>query len=226
MTTMSSTPAPLRILDCSLLILSVGRSAQNLRELRDHLTIVPTQSISHHFYDSLLRPTFDHPEYRNDFARWAGRQLRDELLAERLGIIDPIDYPDLEALRQALVDVIEDRLAEVPEVPQAPSGQAFHFLGSRFVIIETGVRVSAPGDLAAMLPSLSTGSIFIHFIEARRRTPFRRDDFSAWLEQWGPEYVPVCKRLQAIDHYLWSLTELRELISGSFAVAEAESVRR
>jgi len=217
---MSPAPAPLKILDCSLLILSAGRSAQNLRELRDHLTIVTTQSISHHFYDSLLRPTFDHPQYRNDFARWASRQLRDELLAERLGVIDPIDFPDLESLRQALLDVIEDRLSEVPEVPQAPGGQGFHFLGSRFVILETGIRVTAPGELAVMLPSLSTGSIFIHFIEARRRTPSRKDDFSTWLQQWGPAYKPVCTRLEAIDHYLWSLTELRELISGSFHVAE------
>ena len=223
---MSHAPAPLRILDCSLLILSVGRSAQNLRELRDHLTIVPAQSIAHHFYDSLLRPTFDHPEYRNDFARWAGRQLRDELLAERLGVLDPIDYPDLEALRQSLIDIIEDRLAEVHDVPQAPGGQGFHFLGSRFVIIETGVRVSAPGDLAIMLPSLSTGSIFIHFIEARRRTPLRRDDFSLWLEQWGPEYEQVCRRLEAIDHYLWSLTELRELICESFDVLRPEGATR
>lgn len=219
---MSPAPAPLKILDCSLLILSMGKSAQNLRELRDHLTIVPSQSIAHHFYDSLLRPTFDHPDYRNDFARWAGRQLRDELLAERLGVIDPIDFPDLEALRQSLIDAIEDRLSEVHDVPQAPGGQAFHFLGSRFVIIETGVRVSAPGELAAMLPSLSTGSIFIHFIEARRRTPLRKDDFSIWLEQWGSEYLPVCRGLESIDFYLWSLTELRELISDSFAVLERE----
>lgn len=223
---MGTTPAPLRIVDCSLMILSTGRSAQNLRELRDHLTIVPVQSVAHHFHDSLLRPTFDHPEYRNDFARWAGRQLRDELLAERLGVIDPIDLPDLEMLRGLLIDVIEDRLAEVNEVPQAGRGQEFHFLSSRFVTIETGVRAESPEDLSVMLPSLSTGSIFLHFIEARRRSPRRRDDLSSWLELWGQDFLPVVQRLEAIDYPMWSLTELRERISGCFGEVRAESRSR
>ena len=34
---MSSIPEPFGLMDCSLLIRSVGKSAQSLRELRDHL---------------------------------------------------------------------------------------------------------------------------------------------------------------------------------------------
>ena len=221
---MDSTPLPLRIRDCVLLILSLGRSARNLRELRDHLMIVPPQSLSHHFYDSLMRPTFDHPEYRNDFARWAGRELRDEMLAERMAVIDTVDYPDTEELRHHLVDVIEDRLAETSEVPQAAQGKEFHFLSSQFVITDTRLSVKKPDDLARVLPALTTGSIFFHFIEARRRSPLGRDDFSAWLGEWGERFESVCERLEAIDYYMWSLTELRERIAGCFEPAQRGSL--
>ena len=209
---MSSIPEPFGLMDCSLLIRSVGKSAQSLRELRDHLT----QSISHHYYDSLLRPTFDHPEYRNDFARWAGRHLRDTVLAERLGVTDPMDFSDLEQLRQHLIDLIEDRLAEVSDVPQAPRGSEFHFLSSQFVIVDTHLRARKPAELGAMIPRMSTGSIFFHFVEARRRPPLRRDDFASWLVGWGDEYGPIRERLEAIDYTMWSLTELRERIAACF----------
>src|SRR5712671_2894132 len=152
-------PAPLPIMDCALTIISLGRSAQNLRELRDHLASVPAQSISHHFHDALLRPAFDDPEYRNDFAVWARRQLHDGALAERLGVIDPMDYQDLEQLRQQTIDVVEDHLAEAGEVPQAARGHEFYFLRSQFVIIDTRARASSPAELASLIPRLSTGSI-------------------------------------------------------------------
>ncbi len=197
---------PLRIMDCSLLICSLGKSAQNLRELRDHLAGVPEQSLTHHFYDSLLRPTFDHPEYRNDLARWAARHLRDEPLAERLAVTDPMDYSDLEQLRQHLVDLIEDRLAEIAEVPQAPRGKEFHFLSSQFVIADTGLSAKRPQELAAMIPVLSTGSVFFHFIDARRRPPLRRDDFSSGWKDATPTSGACATRLESIDCDQWSLT--------------------
>jgi hypothetical protein len=51
--------APFKVMDCAITIISLGRSAQTLRELRDHLSVVPTQCLTHHFYDSLLRPSFE-----------------------------------------------------------------------------------------------------------------------------------------------------------------------
>jgi uncharacterized protein DUF5752 len=208
-------------MDCALTILSLGVSAQNLRELRDHLARVPVESLTHHFYDSLLRPEFDHPEYRNDFARWAQRGLHDALLAERLGVVDPMDHRNVEGLRAKLLDVLEDRLAEAEEVPQAPRGKEFHFLRSQFVIFDTGLMAPDPVRLAGMIPGLTTGSVFYHFIEARRRPPLEKDDFSVWLEPWGSDYEPVRERLAAVDYGMWSLIEIRERIARCFGPARA-----
>lgn len=184
---MSSAPvSPFRVMDCSLTILSTGRSAQTLRELRDHVAHVPADSLSHHFYDSLLRPAFDHPEYRNDFALWARYQLRDPSLAERLAILDPMDHLDLEHLRQALLDVIEDRLSHEGDIPHSTRGKEFHFLRSQFVVFGTGDEAATPDQLGRMIPRMTTGSIYFHFIDARHREPLLKDDFTAWLESWGP----------------------------------------
>jgi hypothetical protein len=208
--------APFRFLDCALVILSLGRSAQNLREMRDRVADVPVQSLSHHFYETLLRPTFDDPEYRNDFALWARRALHDQVLAERLGVIDPLEFLGLEDLRQHVLDLIEDRLAEVPHVPACRPGQEFYFLRSQAVIVDTGLRAGTPEEMAARIPALSTGSIFYHFVEGRRRPPLLLDDFSAWLQEWGPGLDACRQRITAIDFNLWSLTELRGLIAACF----------
>lgn len=206
-------PGPFEVKDCTLITLALGRKAQSLRELRDRITEVPAGSIFHHFHQTLLRHTFDDPEYRNDFALWARRQLHDVVLAEKLDIIDPLDHEDLEDLRQVLLDVIEDRLDELDHVPFVEAGREFHFLSSQLFVFGTDLRAATPDELAAMLPRLSTGSVFYHFVEARRRFPTRTDDFSVWLEAWGPEMEPARRRLAAIDFNLWTLTEMRDMLA-------------
>ena len=221
---MRNSPAPFRVMDCAVTILSLGKSAQNLRELRDHLAAVPDQSLLHHFHHALLRPSFDDPEYRNDFAVWAKHELHDAPLAERLGVIDPMDYVDPEVLRQHLLDVVEDRLAEAEIVPQAARGKEFHFLRSQFVVLDTGILAPDPQALGRLLPSLSTGSIFFHYVEARRRPPMRLDDFSAWLAGWGSSQF-IRDRLAAVDYQFLSLTELRERLAACFLGPETGRAR-
>jgi hypothetical protein len=223
---MTGTITPFKLMDCALTIMSVGRSAQTLRELRDHLAVVPAQSLSHHFYDSLLRPSFDDREYRNDFALWARRKLRDIPLAERLAVIDPMDFADLEHLRQHMLDIVEDRLSEVVDSPPGASGQELHFLTSQFVVLDTGVMATTPAELAALIPRSMAGSIFYHFVDARRRTSERADDYSSWLKEWGPGCDEVRRRLSAVDFYLWPLTELRERIARCFEALAPRSEGR
>lgn len=209
-------PEPFRFMDCALIILSLGRPAQGLRELRDRAAEVPPQSIWHHFYETLLRPTFDDPEYRNDFALWARRGLRDHVLAERLAVIDPLEFDGLEPLREHLVDVLDDRLAEGPAPPAVRPGQEFHFLRSQMIVVDTGLRAATPGEMGEQITALPPGSLYYHFIEARRR-PGGGDDFSAWLASWGPGVETLLQRLAAIDFRLWPLPDLRRLVGAALA---------
>src|SRR3990172_11951859 len=129
---------PFAVIDCAMLSIATGVSAQNLRELRDRLRSLPASSLYFHFWGAHLRPGFEEPEYNNDFALWAKHGLNDLGLAERLSVIDPPSFGDLEALREELVDVVEQRLYEREVVPWAPADQEFHFIRSTLVVLDTG----------------------------------------------------------------------------------------
>jgi len=204
---------PFALRDCSLLGLATGRKASNLRELCDHIRHADRASIYHHFWGRLLHTQFVEQEYNNDFASWVHRELGEKALAERLAMVNPVDFPDIDALREEVVDILEERLDEGYASPWSPRDGQFHFLRSIVVVIDTGRRVEAPARLAQLMPALATGSVFYHFIDARRRTPVREDDFSAWLRGYGDKYQKLRERLAAVDPYFCSIGDLRSLLA-------------
>lgn len=208
---------PFAVKDCTLLAIATGKKAQNLLELRNRLETISTDCIYYHFWGGLLHPKFDNPEYQNDFARWAQNGLHDGALAERLGIIDPTDFDNLEDLRQELLELIDERLDETEMVPWSRPGNHFHFIHSQIVVFDTKKRIARPEKLLTLIPNLSTSSIFYHFIDARRRFPRALDDFSLWLQSSDGKYRDVIRELKDIDPYFSSLVELRALIAGVFA---------
>ncbi|MDP8254868.1 MAG: DUF5752 family protein [Candidatus Alcyoniella australis] len=203
---------PFAVKDCALLAIATGKRAQNLRELREHLLTIHPESIYYHFWGGLLRPRFDEREYQNDFALWARRGLRDLTLAERLAIIDPSDFPDLESLRQELIEVIEERLDQVEHVPWCKRDQQFHFIRSQVVVFDTGIRLQRPEQLRGAIGKLSEGSVFYHLIDARRRNADKSDDFRNWLNGLDDKHHALCDCIAAIDPLFGTLTELRELL--------------
>jgi hypothetical protein len=208
--------APFAVKDCALITIATGIKVQNLKEFASALREVPPGSIYHHFWGRLLRPLFDEPEYNNDFASWAFRGLHDKPLAEQLSMVIPTDYQDMESLRQEIAEVIEQRLDESEYVPWAKADQQFHFLKSQIVIFDTGLRYNHPTELVPYINSLSTGSIYYHFIDARNRTEEREDDFSAWLAGFGDNFQELVQHLGAVDPYFSSLNEIRLIVSNIF----------
>ncbi len=207
---------PFRIKDCALIAIATGIKVQNLRELRDKLSVVHVDSIYYHFWGGLLIARFEEPEYNNDFASWVHHQLRDQTLAERLAMIDPCKFSDLEDLRRELLEVIEERLDEIEYIAFSKPDKQFHFIRSQIVVFDTYRKIEDPKDLAIAVPSMPLGSIFYHFIDARRRTDDRIDDFRAWLFGFGDKYKDLCEELAHIDPYFTTLHELRNKLSTLF----------
>lgn len=201
---------PFAVKDCALIALSSGERAQNLRELRDRMLTVPQGSIYYHFWGGLLRPSFDNPEYPNDFASWAWHGLRDIRLAERLALINPCYFSTIDDLRREVMEVIEERLEESEFVPWAKSDQQFFFIQSHIVVFDTRIRFEGPEALTESISKMTVSSIFYHFIDARRRTKNKRDDFSEWLSGFGDTYAELMESLSSIDPYFITLTELRQ----------------
>ena len=206
------------IKDCALIAIAIGVKAQNLRELREHLRHIGPGSIYYHFWGGLLRPRFDDPEYHNDFAIWVSRSLHNKPLAERLAVIDPVAFASMEALRNELIEIIEENLDETEYPSWAERDDQFQFIRSQIVVFDSHISVNRPEDLLQIMPEISLGSIFYHFIDARRRTENSLDDFQNWLMGFGDVYEPLCRNISEICPYFSSLTKLRRELAEVFAV--------
>lgn len=201
---------PFDVRDCSLIAIGTGIRAQNLRELRDKLETIEEASIYYHFWGGRLRARFDDPEYNSDFASWSRHSLHDGILAERIGAIYPTDFNSLQELRLELIEIIEQRLDESEIVPWAKADQQFGFMTSQIVTFNTSKRVHKPEEFVHILPDISYGSIYYHFIDARRRTPDRIDDFSIWLRNFNSEYAELLEDIAKIDLYFATLAEIQD----------------
>jgi hypothetical protein len=102
---------------------------------------------------------------------------------------------------------------------------------AQMVVFETSWSVNTPEELRHVLEHVSEGTIFYHFIDARRRTAERSDDFSLWLASCGEHYSELTTALQSIDPYFSSLFGLRqrlintiEHVQGALAHGSAASL--
>jgi len=195
--------------DCTLLTKTSGLTAAiNLRELRDRVAVCRQDVLYHHFWETPLVPSFDNPDYRNDFAVWALLHLGDRVLAERLGIIDSYTFTDMEKLREQVLEIFDERLNEVHVVPSCQPGGEFFFTEAVTVVFDTGKRIASPKELPGAIGTMTNGSIYYHFFEARRREPVGIDDFSTWLIDFPGQEV-WRHALQTVDFVFFTLTELR-----------------
>lgn len=207
---------PFAVKDCALIAIATGMRAQNLRELRERLRTIDPNCIYYHFWGGLLRPRFDDPEHHNDFAIWVAKSLHNKTLAERLAVIDPVAFDTLDALRDELIDVIDESLDQTEFPKWAERDDQFEFIRSQIVVFDTGSRAEVPRDFIGLLPGMSAGSIFYHFIDARRRRENALDDFQNWLSACGEDFEHLCYRINRIDPYFTPLTRLRDELAEVF----------
>ena len=196
--------------DCVLLTRMSGLPpALNLRELRDRIATCHPDVIYHHFCETTLAPSFDYPDYRNHFAVWAKHSLGDEILAERLGSVDPYAYTSIEDLRKVTLEIIEERLSELSIVTWSRPGHEFYFMKAITVVFDTGERIHHPDELDSAIGRMTNGSIYFHVLEARRRPPLRVDDFSAWLQDVEGDWSHYIHAITSIDVTFFTLPELQ-----------------
>jgi hypothetical protein len=208
--------ADFAIKDCALIAIATGIKVLTLRELRDHLTSVDTDSIYFHFWGGLLQPRFEEREFNNDFAAWVKHGLHDSMLAEQLAVLDPTDFHTLEELRQEMIEIIEIHLDQSEHHDWLRATHQFEFIRSQIVVFDTHHVVAQPEEMARLLPRFSVSSLFYHFIDARRRQPEGIDDFSQWFAGFNERYAELNRELATVDHYFGTLTELRANLTTIF----------
>ena len=198
---------------CSELHEILGKTAEDERRLVELIEEVPLDSIYFHTHSYFLRHSYVDRVYPNDFAQWVAMEVRDIVLAERLAVVDPFEFANLESLREELLSIIDDHLSRMPIVPRLIYGSPFYFGQSRILKVPTGLEVAALKAFRHALAEVEVSAIYYHVFEARHRLSNSENDFSTWtLESLG--MPDLAHKLRSINPYLGSLERLRSVLIG------------
>ena len=201
-------PEPFIFTGCVEVRQALQRTASDERELMDRLEEVPAGSIFYHTHGYFLRHRPITTAYGNDFAAWVAVQVRDQALSERLAVVNPFEFPSLEALREELVTVVHDHLRRLRTVPRIESGEAFHFQQSYIVEVELGLPATTLAEFRDGLAAVDTSAIYFHMVEARARLGRRSGDFAEWIRA-SLLLTELADRIERIDSYMTSLERVR-----------------
>ncbi len=202
---------PFHFYDCIRIIRPVGKSAHNLREFLGILRDLDVSCIYKHLHQSFITHQFELWDYPNDFARWAAAGLGDLPLAEKFANFDPYEEQDMERIKAALIDLIEDHLWSCPSIPWARPGMEFFFEESQTLLIETELVAHDLKEFLDALHHIPIPSIYYHCYEAALRLGKGNDDFSNWLQkELQCDFSE--KKIKNLDFYLFSLEELRQAL--------------
>ncbi len=222
---MASTTAarPFEFIGCVELRQMLGRVAWDERDLLVGIEEVPTDSIHYHTHSSFLRSRYLGTPYANDFATWAAIQVRDRVLGERLAVIDPFDYGDLERLRAALVNIIDDHIGSLQSIPRIVFGEPFDFMRSTIIKVPTGLTARTLREFHDALARVDLSVVYYHFFEPVRSSDPDGTDPAIWLED--ELHLPeLAMRVRKLNPYVSSLVGLRtrlvSLIEASLAHTE------
>jgi len=205
---MSNAAETFRFIGCSEIQEILGKQAEDERQLAELLEEVPLDSVYFHMHSFFLRQRFIRRTYPNDFADWVDEQVRDHVLAERLSVVDPFDFPTLEALREELISIIDDHLSSMSTVPRAGFETPFYFNRSRILEVPTGLEAGTLREFRDAISEVDDSAIYFHVFEAHLRLQREENDFSAWIR--GSLKLPeLADRMKGLNPYLGSLERLR-----------------
>jgi hypothetical protein len=191
-----------------------GLKASSLAELEAGLRRVDGSSIYHHTHRFYRAHSFLGPADRSDFALWVGDNLKEAIVAERMGSLDPREFPTLLGLQKALLEAMDplrddaDRWAR-----RVLPGLEFHFCKSVSLVFPTRYQARNLEEFARALQHVDIACIHHHLVEAPRYAdphPDRRfnNDLSQWLDDSG--FSEQAQAVADLDPYSRDLEALRE----------------
>jgi hypothetical protein len=189
----------------------VGRSARDEQQLLEAIEEIPPDSLSYHTHSFFLRHKYIAGPYPNDFATWAAIQVRDRVLGEKLGILDPYDFEDLEALRTEIVNIIDEHLSQLQIIPRVIYGEPFHFMQSRIIEVRTDLEARNLTEFRKILATVDVSAVYYHNFEAILRLGRRMGDFALWIEE-QLDLPELAKKISSLDFYMTSLESIRQRI--------------
>jgi len=205
-------PSPFWFSECIVMPMPTGKTAANIRDLLQTIREVNESTLAYHLWQSRMSIAHPDVEYPNDFAIWSANALHDSRLAEKLSVIDPFSFDDMEGIRGALVDLMEDYLWDLPSVPWASPGFEFFFCDASTIVLRSPIVAQTLSEFCSGIMNVGQNSIYYHLMDARwRLRSMKMDDFSYWIKQ-SFDLPELVSEIQGIDVWFYSLEEIRQTI--------------
>jgi len=202
---------PFLFVGCWELREMLGRSARDEQQLLEAIEEIPLDSIYYHTHSFFLRHKYIAGPYPNDFATWAAIQVRDRVLGEKLGILDPYEFESLDSLRAEIVTILEEHLSQLQIIPRAIYGEPFHFMQSRIIEVPTGLAARTLAEFREILATVDASVVYYHTFEAMLRLGRRKGDFGLWIED-QLALPKLAEKISKLDPYMTSLETVRHRI--------------
>lgn len=171
---------PFRFSSCMELREVLGKRAMDEHRLLELIEEVPADSIYYHTHSYFLRHAYTQQLYSNDFATWVVLYAQDRLLGERLGVLDPFDFSDIEQLRDEILRIVAEHLNH-STVPRCVVSEPFEFIRSHIIEIPLGLETKTLSEFHDALAEVEVGAVYNHVCEARMRKRPLSVDFARWL---------------------------------------------
>lgn len=202
---------PFFFIGCVELRQALDRRAMDERELMDRLEEVPLGSVFYHTHGYFLRSRALGTVYGNDFATWLAVHVRDQVLAERLAVVNPFEPATLDELREEFVTIIDDHLSHLSSVPRVELGEPFYFQQSHVVEVPLGPGVTTLVEFRDGLAEVDASAVYFHMVEARARLGRRSGDFAEWIRT-SLGLPDLADRIERIDAYMTTLERVRSRV--------------
>jgi len=188
-----------------------GLKATNLIALVNILKAAPDSIVYYHTHHFLEEYQFLTPEPANDFALWVGDALDNPVLSEKLANIDTFEYTSLGSLKAALISVIEQYMAENPDIRFTQAEREFHFVKAVNIIAPTPYFASDLREFVEVFRKITIDSLYYHVFESRLRLQKRSSDFSVWIrDAFGED--DLAEKIDNLVPYTTTIEGLRSVI--------------
>lgn len=199
---------PFSFVGCLELREILGRRARDERELMEELEQLPAASVYYHTHSIFLRHPRIAGAYPNDFANWVATQVRDQVLAERLAVVDPYMFGSVEELREELVSIVDSHISALNPVPRVVFGDPLFFVQSHVLEVPTGLEARSLADFRRCLAEVDLSAVYLHTLHARIRGEVAGGDFAHWIgRELGRDSLAAA--IGRINPYLGGLEEIR-----------------
>lgn len=204
---------PFRFVSCMELREVLGKRAMDEHRLLELIEEVPADSIYYHTHSYFLRHAYTQQLYSNDFASWVVLYAQDRVLGERLGVLDPFAFGDIEQLRDEILRIMADHLNHSTASSRCVVSEPFEFIRSHIIEVPLDLETRTLNEFYDALANVEVGAVYNHVCEARMRKRQLSVDFARWLSsEEGLGLQELALRVEQVGRLGLSLEGMRNKI--------------